>query len=170
MVNIEIRLIEGGGDLEAVRNLCREWLDWHWDNYPADWPTEGNPMDPERFEGILTNLSELHARPLGAIILALIDDQPAGCVMYNLLDQGVAEFNRMYVSESGRGHGLGHKMLEHMFRQMKADGYNKVVFSSAIFLTHARKMYEKAGFISAPHPDGFPEDWRDKVYFMERAL
>jgi len=41
---------------------------------------------------------------------------------------------------------------------------------SAAFLTHARLMYENAGFIPMPQPTGFPEEWRDKVYFMERSL
>jgi hypothetical protein len=61
-------------------------------------------------------------------------------------------------------------MLDYMVEQMIADGYRKVVFSSAVFLTHAKAMYEAAGFSSIPHPNGFPDDWRDRVYFMERVL
>jgi hypothetical protein len=53
---------------------------------------------------------------------------------------------------------------------MVADGYERVFFSSATFLTHARAMYRKAGFVDMPHPRGFPDAWRDKVYFMERSL
>jgi GNAT superfamily N-acetyltransferase len=90
--------------------------------------------------------------------------------MYSEAGPGVAEFKRMFVSEDGRGHGLGRLMLERMFEQMISDGYKKVVFSSATFLTHARSMYESAGFVDVPHPKGFPDEWRQYVYFMERSL
>lgn len=57
-----------------------------------------------------------------------------------------------------------------MFGQMQADGYASVMFSSARFLTHARALYESVGFQDIPHPDGFPDDMRDTVYFMKRPL
>lgn len=90
--------------------------------------------------------------------------------MYSQASSGVAEFKRLFVRPDGRGHGLGRKMLDHMFEQMATDGYARVFFSSAIFLTSARAMYENVGFVPMPHPSGFPDDWRDKVYFMERSL
>ena len=90
--------------------------------------------------------------------------------MYAEAGPGVAEFNRMFVSEEGRGHGLGRLMLKRMFEQMVSDGYKKAVFSSAKFLTQARAMYESAGFVDMPHPQGFPDEWREYVYFMERSL
>ena len=98
-MDISIRLASCDVDIECARGLCLQWLDWHWENYPSDWPREGNPMDPVRFEGIMRDLPELHARPQSSIFLASIDDQPVGCVMYNEQSAGVAEFNRMFVNE-----------------------------------------------------------------------
>ena len=170
MTDISIRIAATDREFEAARDLCRQWLDWHWKNYPDDWPLEGNPMQRDKFEAVVEDLERLHARPEGAILVAFLDDQPVGCVMYNKQQAGVAEFNRMFVSEAGRGHGVGGKMLERMFEQMVADGYEKVIFSSAKFLTHARTMYRNAGFEDMPHPDGFPDAWRDYVYFMQRPL
>ena len=170
MADITIRLAHSDGDFEIARTLCREWLDWHWKAYPDDWPVEGNPMEPQRFETTLQELPRLHARPGGGILIAFADGHPVGCVMYNEAEAGVAVFNRMFVRESGRGLGAGRKMLERMFQEMIADGYHKVIFSSAKFLTHARTMYENAGFQNMEHPAGFPDDWRDYVYFMQRTL
>lgn len=90
--------------------------------------------------------------------------------MYNAATADTAEFNRMFVNATGRGHGLGRKLLEAMFEQMRADGYTNALFSSATFLTHARAMYRRAGFTDIPHPDGFPDEWRRYVYFMQRSL
>lgn len=171
MTDIRIRLAEDPGDFEDARALCWEWLDWHWRNYPGDWPLGADhPMDPERFEAIVEDLPALHERPRGGILIASVDGQAVGCVMYHEAAAGIAEFNRIFVSEKARGHGLGQLMLSHMFEQLIIDGYRKVFFSSATFLTHAREMYKAAGFSDIPHPEGFPDAWRNRVYFMERSL
>ncbi|MBV1867930.1 MAG: GNAT family N-acetyltransferase [Marinosulfonomonas sp.] len=170
MTGISIRMASCDGDIEEARTLCRQWLDWHWKAYPADWPTKGNPMDPEIFETILEDLPKLHSRPRGGIFIAALKGQPVGCVMYSEASAGISEFNRMFVNEDGRGHGVGRRLLDRMFEQMIEDGYQKVIFSSATFLTHARSMYEAVGFVDMPHPEAFPDEWRNYVYFMERAL
>jgi GNAT superfamily N-acetyltransferase len=171
LTEIIVRITRDEGDIEAARMLCREWLDWHWENYPSGWPKgDDHPMDPVGFQAILEKLPDLHKRPFGGILIAWVNGKPAGCVMYRNAGPGVAEFNRMYVSADGRGHGLGRKMLDQMFEHMSADGYTRVFFSSATFLSHARAMYENAGFVPMPLPTGIPDVWRDKVYFMERPL
>ncbi|WP_299146366.1 GNAT family N-acetyltransferase [uncultured Tateyamaria sp.] len=167
---ISIKLASNDADLAAARALCLEWLDWHWENYPSDWPVDGNPMERGRFQDILDDLPTLHARPGGGIFLATMGEHPVGCVMYAPETTGTAEFNRMFVSEAGRGQGIGRLLLDAMCDQMGKDGYDKAVFSSAVFLTHAKAMYEAAGFADMPHPSGFPEEWKPYVYFMERPL
>ncbi len=179
MTDIQVQLARDDTDFVAARTLCKEWLDWHWENYPPDWPTKADadwltevqhPMDRENFQKTVSNLAVLHKRPRGGILLAKVNGKASGCVMWNEASRGVAEFHRMFVSVDGRGKGLGRKLLNSMFTQMAADGYKHVFFSSAIFLTHARTMYREAGFVDMAHPQSFPEAWRDKVYFMERSL
>lgn len=170
MPHISVGLIRDDTDLEAVRDLCLQWLDWHWKAYPDDWSRDDSPMDPDRFRETVAELPRLHARPRGGMFLARVDGAPAGCVMYHEQAPGVAEFKRLFVSEAGRGHGVGRQMLEQMFTQMAEDGYDKVMFSSAVFLTHARALYESVGFRDIPQPEGFPGHLRDYVYFMERPL
>jgi GNAT superfamily N-acetyltransferase len=166
-----VRMAENADDFEIARALCREWIDWHWHHYPSDWPKGADhPMDPQKFEAIVQDLPNLHQRPRGGIFIGSVDGNAAGCLMYHEAAAGIAEFKRMFVNENGRGYGLGRLMLERMFEQMISDGYQKVFFSSATFLTHARAMYERAGFLDIPHPAGFPNEWRDRVYFMERTL
>lgn len=167
---ISIKLLSDDLGYEEARDLCREWLKWHWENYPSDWPVEGNPMEPERFKKVLEDMPNLHARPRGGIFVASIADQPVGCVMYSEQSDLVAEFNRMFVSEAGRGHGVGRRLLDAMFNQMIEDGYQMVMFTSAKFLTHAKAMYENVGFTNRPHPEGFPDEWIPYTYCMERSL
>lgn len=171
MARVSIRMAANEVDFDAARELCREWLDWHWKNYPDGWPRgEDHPMDPVGFEAVLQDLPNIHRRPRGGVLIGAVDGQDVGCVMYHEAGEDVAEFKRMFVSERGRGNAVGRLMLDEMFERLIADGYRKVFFSSATFLTHARGMYERAGFTGMPHPAGFPDAWRDRVYFMERSL
>ena len=171
MTDVVIRLAENQKDFETARSLCREWLDWHWRNYPTDWPKgPDHPMDPVTFEATIQELPLIHKPPSGGVLIGLLNGEAVGCVMYNEAKSGIAEFNRLFVNEKGRGHRMGHRMLEAMFVQLSANGCQKVFFSSAKFLTHARAMYEAAGFVKMPHPSDFPKEWRDYTYFMERDL
>ncbi len=170
MPAISVRMAHVDVDFEVARALCREWLDWHWKAFPEDGPREGNPMDPRVFQSVMDELPQIHARPSGGILLAEVDGLPAGCVMYHEMEPDVAEIKRLFVNEAGRGHGIGRLLLERMFEAMIADGYRTVRFSSAKFLSHARRLYESAGFLDIPHPQGFPDHLRSFVYFMERPL
>lgn len=170
MTVITIRMAETEADFVAARGLCREWLDWHWQAFPADGPRDGNPLDPVTFQGVIDNLQQIHARPGGAILLAEVDERAVGCVMYHALEPGIAEIKRLFVSDSGRGHGLGKRLLLQKFDAMTADGCQTVIFLSARFLTHARRLYESVGFHDIPHPDDFPDNLRSFVYFMQRPL
>ena len=179
MTEVLVRMASDDADVEMARSLCREWYDWHWENYPPDWPKKGDPdwltdvkhpMDSDVFQEVLRDLPVRHKPPSGGILIAFLDGKPAGVVMYNEARPGVAEFHRMFVSVEARGYGLGQRLLEAMFKQMIADGYTQVFFSSVTFLTHAREMYRRAGFKDSPHPKGFPDAWRDRVYFMVHSL
>ncbi len=86
--------------------------------------------------------------------------------MYDQMEPNVAEVHRLFVTEQGRGSGVGRALLEEMFIQMRLDGYTAVRFSSARFLTHARQLYESLNFVEIPAPQGAPS----YVYFMERNL
>ena len=107
-----VRLAVTDADMASARALSMEWLDWHWRTYPDIWPEgEDHPMEPARYKAIVEDLPSIHARPLGGILIGSVEGRDCGCVMYNQEEEGVAVFNRMFVGENGRGHGLGRKML-----------------------------------------------------------
>ena len=170
MSEVTVRMAATEADFDLARDLCRQWMDWHWQVFPEDGPRAGNPLDPEEFQSVIDDLPTLHARPTGAILLAEVDGQSVGCVMYSQMENTIAEVKRLFVNEGGRGYGVGKLLLKQMFEAMKADGYRTVRFSSARFLTHARRLYESVGFVDIQHPDGFPEELHSFVYFMERPL
>ncbi|MDC1482439.1 GNAT family N-acetyltransferase [Ascidiaceihabitans sp.] len=155
---------------EAARYLCRDWVNWQLKVFPEKKDIILSVFDPIEYAKTLENLPSIHARPKGAIILASLDGDYVGCVMYQEMAPKLAEVKRLFVAESGRGHGVGHILLTEMFRHMKNDGYERTQFSSARFLTHARDLYEKVGFEEIPLPQDIPDELAETVYFMEKAL
>ena len=48
----------------------------------------------------------------GCLLMALWDDQPAGCVAMKKLRDGVCEMKRNYVRSAFRGHGIGRHLIK----------------------------------------------------------
>jgi len=170
MTRTKVFLAETEADFTAARALGFEWAKTHLEDFPEHQDIIERVFDPEAYRETMENLHIIHARPKGAVLLAELDGRPVGCVMYQEMEPGVAEIKRLFVNPGGRGHRLGHALLNKMLSQMKADQYARVRFSSAKFLNHARALYESAGFADIPQPEGFPDYLRDFVYFMERPL
>ena len=156
MPDIAISLVETEAEIDAVRDLCRQWPEWLIETFPENEKNIRKKFFSGAYEDTLNALPQVHARPKGAMFLATLDGTPAGCVMYREKEPGQAEFNRMFVASFARGHRLGVRLMEVMLAQMKADGYGQAFFNSARFLTHARKMYEGLGFRDSPLPSGTP--------------
>ena len=170
MPHINIHLAKTDADFNAARALSFEWADWQRETFPEQRKVIDIVFEPVAYARTVADLHLIHARPKGGILLARLSGNAVGCVMYHEAATGVAEVKRLYVAPEGRGHALGKALLTGMFRQMVADSYEKVVFSSARFLVHARKLYEEVGFKDAELPAGIPPEHRDTVYAMERHL
>jgi len=161
---------ETQADFDAARLLCQAWVDWQLKTFPDLRDTILTAFEPAAYAKTMADLAHIHARPEGAILLARLNRRAVGCVMYHKMENGVAEVKRLFVDESGRGHGLGKALLLEMFTHMRHDGYAIARFSSARFLIHARALYDSVGFHDIAQPPDFPDTLRKVVYFMERAL
>lgn len=170
MATTSIRIAHTKSDFDDARALGFAWAKTHLEDFPEHQDIIVKVFDPKAYSETMADLHVIHARPKGAVLLAYLDDHPVGCVMYQEMEPGVAEVKRLFVDPRGRGHGLGSALLTEMIRQMAADGYKTVRFSSAKFLTHARSLYESVGFSDIPQPPELPEFLHDFVYFMERPL
>src|SRR3989442_1387923 len=64
------------------------------------------------FDKELAELPGMYAPPEGRLLLATVDDQPAGCAGLRKLESDVCEMKRLYVRQPLRGAGLGLRLAE----------------------------------------------------------
>jgi DNA-binding MarR family transcriptional regulator/GNAT superfamily N-acetyltransferase len=117
----------------------------------------------ERFEGGFDPATVLSAephelrRPAGLFIVARLHDQLAGCGALKLHGGGPAELKRMWVNPSGRGLGIGRRLLMELERHAREAGACAARLETNRALREAIQLYRRSGyrevepFNSEPH-------------------
>jgi GNAT superfamily N-acetyltransferase len=84
--------------------------------------------------------------PRGVFVLALVEDEPAGCGGAQFLDGETAEVKRMWVSPVHRGVGLGRRLLAHLEGEARRAGRRRIVLDTNASLTEAINLYRSCGY------------------------
>ncbi|MBZ0215704.1 MAG: GNAT family N-acetyltransferase [Fimbriimonadaceae bacterium] len=174
MSKIEVRAVSDGpdqvSDLSAVQDLCRSFRTWLYQRYRDDHASIDAYYDPQQYEQLLGDLPALHAPPGGAILLAKLDGEPAGCVMLSRFDCAVCEMKRLFVAPEYRGRGVAGALCGALFVAAKQAGYRIMRLDTGPFHHEAKALYGKLGFfVRDAYYDPGPE-WRNRLVFMECKL
>ncbi|MEP0943221.1 MAG: GNAT family N-acetyltransferase [Rhizobiaceae bacterium] len=153
-------------DIEAVRDLVRALTTWAMSLDPdtADAPTFGD------LEAELSSLPGKFAPPTGGFLLARDGREAVGCGALIALDDGVVELKRMFVKPNQRGKGVGTRLVEALIEQARELGARRIILDSYHKMHSAHHIYRQAGFKDVDPWEGFPEDFIDRVVFMEMDL
>jgi putative acetyltransferase len=122
--------------LEQVRSLVRDYQLQlpAWLRFPdAEW----------------LNLPGEYAPPRGALLLALVEAHPAGCVGLRPfpLDRA-CEMKRLYVRPTARGHQLGKKLVEEVIAVARRVGYSRLRLDThPDTMQPAVELYRRFGFV-----------------------
>ena len=105
-------------------------------------------------EAELAALPGEYAAPGGALLLALVDGQPAGCgAMRALPDADYAnacEMKRLYVRRAFRRFGLGRRLAQQLMDLATRAGYSTMLLDTLDDMEAAREMYATLGFEEIP--------------------
>ena len=107
-------------------------------------------LDFQDFDAELASLPGDYAEPRGALLLALVDGQLAGCCALRPLDNvdypNAAEMKRLYVRKAFRRFGLGRQLAEAILDAARAGGYHSVLLDTLDDMEAARQLYAELGF------------------------
>ena len=98
------------------------------------------------FERELAELPGAYAPPEGRLLLALVGDEPAGCVALRPLADGGCELKRLYVRPAHRGLGLGRLLTTTVLDTAVELGYTRVLLDTLPSMTEAQALYRSLGF------------------------
>jgi ribosomal protein S18 acetylase RimI-like enzyme len=113
----------------------------------------------QNFQAELESLPTMYGIPKGALLLAEMDGEDAGCVALRDMGEGVAEMKRLYVATDYRGLGIGRSLTEEFISTARALGYSAIRLDTIPRLGVAYTIYQKFGFRKIgpytynPHPD-----------------
>jgi ribosomal protein S18 acetylase RimI-like enzyme len=109
------------------------------------------------FQGFDLELQELpgdYAQPRGALLLAFVNNQVAGCCALRPLDSAdepnAAEMKRLYVRPAFRGLRLGRQLAEAVMDAARRYGYSSIFLDTLDEMETARALYEDLGFEEIP--------------------
>jgi ribosomal protein S18 acetylase RimI-like enzyme len=109
------------------------------------------------FQGFDLELQDLpgeYASPRGTLLLALVNNQVAGCCALRPLDSAdeanASEMKRLYVRPAFRGLGLGRQLAEAVIDAARRYGYSSIFLDTLDEMETARALYEDLGFEEIP--------------------
>ena len=108
----------------------------------------------QNFESELTALPGDYAAPGGALLLALVDGQPAGCgALRGLPDvdyPNACEMKRLFVRRAFRRFGLGRLLTQQLMDLATRAGYSTLLLDTLDDMEVARGLYTSLGFEEIP--------------------
>lgn len=130
-------------EFDAVREIFREYAA----SLNIDLCFQG-------FEQELAALPGDYAAPRGALLLAMVDGQVAGCCALRALDNAdypnASEMKRLYVRPAFRGLGLGRLLAQAILETAHLHAYDHVLLDTLDEMEAARTLYEELGFVEVP--------------------
>jgi GNAT superfamily N-acetyltransferase len=168
MINIDepAALVE----LDAVRDLMRAFIAWHRERHVQDLQLIDQYFDAAEFENELRTLPGVYTPPYGRLLLASVQQEPAGCVALRSIDDEYCEMKRMFVYPRFHGKGVGFALAQQLIEHARTAGYRAMRLDTSIRQAEAMGLYARLGFRIIPPYYELPQDMRDWLVFMELEL
>ena len=145
MPPLRIKLITPGtpAQLEATRLIFREYAQ-----------QLGVDLCFQNFEAELADLPGDYSQPHGALLLAWVGDELAGCCGMRALTSSdypnACEMKRLYIRPAHRRLGLGRQLAETILDAARVAGYHHLVLDTLSEMESARALYKDLNFVEIP--------------------
>jgi putative acetyltransferase len=136
---VGVRRAEGFADLAAVRELWQEY-----------WKSIDLPDEFQGFGEELRGLPGVYGAEGGALLIAWIENTPAGTIALRRLNDRAGEVKRLYLRPAFRGMGLGRHLLENVIERARAIGHEAIYADTLPSMTEALSLYARMGFQQVP--------------------
>ena len=163
---VSISQVRTPNEIHDVQELLREYATWVF-----TLAAESNQAPT--FQGLEEELAALPGTftpPTGSLLLATLNNQPAGCIALKGHDATTGELKRLYIRPTFRGRKIGVQLVDAVIEKARDMGYQRLILDSHISMKSAHAIYESAGFRKVETPSDFPEDLKPIVVFMEMNL
>ena len=131
------------GELQSTRLILEE--------YAAQL---GIDLGFQNFAAELAGLPGDYVAPRGALLLALVDGEIAGCCAMRSLDaadySSACEMKRLFVRKAFRRFGLGRQLAEVILDAARIAGYRHLLLDTLSDMESARALYKDLGFEDIP--------------------
>jgi carbonic anhydrase len=135
-MNVELVRVRSSEQVADAHTLFRQYAEW----LAID-------LSFQDFEAEVAALPGSYSPPNGELLLAYVDNQPAGCAALHEWEPGTAEIKRLYVGEQFRGHGIGKRLLGDVIEMARVLGYRRLWLDSIEDrMSAAIKLYKTFGF------------------------
>ena len=98
------------------------------------------------FDKELAGLPGEYALPDGRLLLALENEQNAGCVALRRIDEQACEMKRLYVRPAFRGKGVGRELARTIIEEAREMGYRKMRLDTLPSTKEAIALYQSLAF------------------------
>ena len=163
---LTISQVNSASEIAAVGDLIREFTVW------AISLQAGSENAPtfKNLEDELASLPGEYAPPSGALLLAIQDGQPAGCIALIGHDSKTCELKRLYVRPEFRGYRIGVALVRELLDRASEAGFERMVLDSHQSMKKAHELYRQFGFQEVEAPGDFPKVVKPYVVFMACEL
>jgi ribosomal protein S18 acetylase RimI-like enzyme len=96
------------------------------------------------------NLNEKYGLPNNRLYIAYFDNQAAGCIALNQINENECEIKQLYIRPQFRNKGIARALTELIIHDAKQIGYKYILLETMPALKTARKLYEDMGFYIIP--------------------
>jgi len=110
----------------------------------------GTDLEYQGFSGELAVLPVPYVPPRGALLVAQVGPDIAGCVALRPLDMHRGEMKRLYVREAYRKSGLGKRLVDAVIEAARHAGYRELQLDTLASMTSAQALYRRLGFVEIP--------------------